>query len=285
MNDEYLIYGETLKSIADSIRSVSSVSTSWTPDEMAAYVLANLVKPTTRQAAKTYTPSTSNQTIPAGTFLTGAATITGEPNYVEGNIRKGTKMWDKTGTLSGIWGVPDAFYGFTAVKSGSFTLNSAFSSDDYVITHGLGVLPRLVLYYTDSIVSSAQGSNARNAIMGMAFATTSESETTKVGSKYCLSSGLYYQFTAYKTSYNYPLFDQYYATTSDSYRSGYSNISIETMYSNAWLSREAYGIGTIHNCSPSSFYLRICYSNEVDGVIQSVYNGFGTKTWKWIVMG
>ena len=285
MNDEYLIYGETLKSIADSIRSVSDVSATWTPDEMAAYILANLVKPTTRQAAKTYTPSTSNQTIPAGTYLTGKATIAGDADLIAANIIKGKNIFNVAGTAAGIWGTPDSFYGFTAVKSGSFTLRSDFSSDDYVITHNLGVLPRLVLYYTDSIVSSAQSSNTRNAVMGMAFATTNESKTEKVGSKYGLSSGLYYQFTAYKTSYSYPLIDQYYATTSDSYRQGYPNISIETMYSNAWLSREAYGIGTIHNCSPSSFYLRICYSYDVDGVIESVYNGFGTKTWKWIVMG
>lgn len=148
MNDEYLIYGETLTAIADAIRSVSSVSTTWTPDEMAAYILANLVKPTTRQAATTYTPGTSNQTIPAGTFLTGAATITGDADLTAANIKKGVDIFGKTGTLSGIWGTPDTFYGFTAVQSGSFTLASRQSG--YTATHNLGIEPKLIIVYTDS---------------------------------------------------------------------------------------------------------------------------------------
>lgn len=145
MNDEYLIYGETLKSIADSIRSVSSVNTTWTPDEMAAYILANLVKPTTRQAAKTYTPGTSNQTIPAGTFLTGAATIAGDADLAAANIVKGKNIFNVAGSASGIWGTPDTFYGFTAVKSGSFTTPASYQSS-YTITHNLGSIPRFIMY-------------------------------------------------------------------------------------------------------------------------------------------
>lgn len=153
MNDEYLIYGETLTAIADSIRSVSSVSTTWTPDEMAAYILANLVKPTSRQAAKTYTPGTSNQTIPAGTFLTGAATIAGDSDLAVGNIKKGVNIFGKTGTLSGIWGDASSF-SFTAVKTGSFTVSDwvAKSNQYYTFTHNLGVKPKLLCYYANGTV-------------------------------------------------------------------------------------------------------------------------------------
>lgn len=150
MNDEYLIYGETLKGIADSIRSVSSVSTTWTPDEMAAYILENLVKPTTRQAAKTYTPSTANQTIPAGTFLTGAATIQGDADWVPGNIKKGVNMWGKTGTLSGAWGEPSNFAGISKVASGSFTLTSTSAKTNYTVTHGLGTIPKIACFMLDT---------------------------------------------------------------------------------------------------------------------------------------
>lgn len=164
MNDEYLIYGETLTSIADAIRDVSSVSTTWTPDEMAAYILANLVKPTSRQAAKTYTPGTSNQTIPAGTFLTGAATIQGDSDLAVGNIKKGVNIFGKTGTLSGIWGTPDTFYGFTKVKSGSLTIASNTDSA-YTITHSLGVLPKLAAFIPDGTIAISGGSTSNNNIL------------------------------------------------------------------------------------------------------------------------
>ncbi len=173
MNDEYLIYGETLKGIADSIRSVSSVSTTWTPDEMAAYILANLVKPTTRQAAKTYTPSTSNQTIPVGTFLTGAATIAGDADLTAANIVKGKNIFNVAGSASGIFGNPSNIYDFTIVKSGSFTTTSSYDTDYYTITHGLGKTPKLMLVYREKFGSI--GTNGSGALF---FELLTENVTT-----------------------------------------------------------------------------------------------------------
>jgi hypothetical protein len=161
---------------------------------MAAYILANLVKPTTRQAAKTYTPSTSNQTIPAGTYLTGKATIAGDADLIAANIIKGKNIFNVAGTAAGIWGVPDTFYGFTAVKSGSFTLSS-LQTANYTVTHNLGIVPKLVMLYTED---ASVTSNVSHNVLGgvMAFQTTSQAQvnTNPTSSGIYMSTGLYYNY-------------------------------------------------------------------------------------------
>ena len=43
-------------------------------------------------------PSTSDQTIAAGQFLTGAQTVKGDPNLQTGNIVEGVSIFGKAGT-------------------------------------------------------------------------------------------------------------------------------------------------------------------------------------------
>lgn len=52
------------------------------------------------QAATTYTPGTSDQTIAANLYLTGAQTIKGDANLVAGNILKDVSIFGVTGTLA-----------------------------------------------------------------------------------------------------------------------------------------------------------------------------------------
>lgn len=52
-------------------------------------------------AAKTYTPGTSNQTIAAGQYLSGAQTIKGDSNLKAANIKKGVSIFGITGTFEG----------------------------------------------------------------------------------------------------------------------------------------------------------------------------------------
>lgn len=54
----------------------------------------------TTKAAATITPGTSNQSIAAGTYLTGAQTISGDPNLVAANIKSGISIFGVAGGLT-----------------------------------------------------------------------------------------------------------------------------------------------------------------------------------------
>lgn len=58
----------------------------------------------TTQAAQTITPTTTNQTIASGKYLTGVQTIVGDANLVAGNIKKNTSIFGVTGTYEGSGG-------------------------------------------------------------------------------------------------------------------------------------------------------------------------------------
>ena len=258
MDDEYLIYGETLETLADAIRSVANDTTKRDPHEMAAYILANLVKPTTRQAAKTYTPSTSNQTIPAGTFLTGAATIQGDADWVESNIKKGVNMWGKTGTLDGIFGTPGTFYGFTKVKSGSFTITQV-STTNYQVTHSLGIAPKLVACISDGTftTSDSGSSSTRNLVGFMGMQTATE---TNLSANTSPASGMY---------------------------------MIARLQTSGWQYNTAvYGSGaTQATYSSSSKNTMLSANNDADFYVTSTYINISTNstvlrkgTYKWIAM-
>lgn len=55
----------------------------------------------TRKAAQTYTPTTTDQTIAAGQYLSGTQTVKGDANLVAGNIKSGVSIFGVTGTHSG----------------------------------------------------------------------------------------------------------------------------------------------------------------------------------------
>lgn len=54
----------------------------------------------TTQGAQTITPSTSDQTIAAGTYLTGAQTISGSANLIASNIKSGVSIFNVQGSLT-----------------------------------------------------------------------------------------------------------------------------------------------------------------------------------------
>lgn len=56
----------------------------------------------TTQAAQTITPSTSDQTIAAGTYLTGSQTIEGDSNLQSAYIKDGISIFGVTGSLTSV---------------------------------------------------------------------------------------------------------------------------------------------------------------------------------------
>ena len=55
----------------------------------------------TVKSAQTYTPTTTDQTIASGKYLTGTQTIKGDVNLVAGNIKKNVSIFGVTGTYEG----------------------------------------------------------------------------------------------------------------------------------------------------------------------------------------
>ena len=69
-------------------------------DIKVAAIPSSYVQPSATKAAATITPSTANQTIAAGTYLTGAQTIAGDADLTAGNIRNGVNIFNVTGTYT-----------------------------------------------------------------------------------------------------------------------------------------------------------------------------------------
>lgn len=67
-----------------------------------AYVNGNKITGTIQsKGAQTYTPKTTNQTIGAGQYLSGAQTILGDPNLVPANIKSGKTIFGVKGSFVG----------------------------------------------------------------------------------------------------------------------------------------------------------------------------------------
>lgn len=103
-----------------------------------------------KKSAATYTPSTSNQAIAAGLYLSGAQTIKGDSNLAEANIRAGKSIFGKAGsfTSDATATAADILEGKTAgvngtMITGSLKPSSGGGGSFYLATSYQGVLTEI----------------------------------------------------------------------------------------------------------------------------------------------
>ena len=92
--------GEAIKPQAKTVTPSESQQTV-SPDSVTVNAISktHVGSGVTKKSAATYTPGTSNQTIGANQYLSGAQTIKGDSNLVAGNIRSGVSIFGVTGTV------------------------------------------------------------------------------------------------------------------------------------------------------------------------------------------
>ena len=96
-----LTTGTNTITLQKTLSVTPQVSAGYVSAGTAGNVLVSLNANVTTKAAATITPTTTNQTIASGTYLTGTQTISGDANLVAGNIKNGTTIFGVTGTYSG----------------------------------------------------------------------------------------------------------------------------------------------------------------------------------------
>jgi hypothetical protein len=136
------------KSVASATQATPSISVdsagkiTASATQTAGYVSAGTktgTKQLTTQAAKTVTPTTSEQTaVASGVYTTGAVKVAGDANLIADNIKEGVSIFGIAGALSSSGGLPD---GIEAIGIGTITL----TSDENIITNPdpLSIPPKL----------------------------------------------------------------------------------------------------------------------------------------------
>ncbi len=181
----------TVEQATPSISVSSSGLITATSTQTEGYVeggMTSATKQLTTQATKTWTPTTKDQTIPSGTYLTGTQTIEGDSNLKAANIKSGVSIFGVNGNMQASIGDMSALYDFSMAKSGIFSISQTCYSE-YTFTHGLGQLPKLILIYSENATTTNASSNGTARIGYFAIRTCNETEF----SSSTTSGGVYLQ--------------------------------------------------------------------------------------------
>lgn len=103
--------------------SPSTAAQTITPDsgyDGLSRVVVNAISPT--KGAQTYTPTTTDQTISSGRWLTGAQTIKGDTNLISSNIKSGVSIFGVSGTAQISKSYGGDYSGSWSVQSDGITL-------------------------------------------------------------------------------------------------------------------------------------------------------------------
>lgn len=133
---------EQKKSVGQTSRAVPSISVSESglitakTQQSAGYVDSGSETATQQldaKSAETFIPTTTDQTIPIGKYLTGVQTIKGDANLLAGNIKEGVTIFGVVGTYAGEDPRPLYTISFSA-NGGTGTMNSAFERQGNIYT-------------------------------------------------------------------------------------------------------------------------------------------------------
>lgn len=103
-----------------------------------------------------YVPSTENQIIEAGQYLTGNQFILGDGNLIAENIKSGVYIYDVMGTYEGGGGgLPSGIY---ALASGEI-IPTQDTTSTLSVTHNLGVAPNFCIWCDTADYSSSPGTS------------------------------------------------------------------------------------------------------------------------------
>lgn len=92
--------GTNTLTLSKTISVTPSVTAGYVSSGTAGNAAVSLTASVTTKGATTYTPTTSDQTIASGTYLTGAQTISGDPNLQSAYIASGVSIFGVAGSLS-----------------------------------------------------------------------------------------------------------------------------------------------------------------------------------------
>ena len=92
--------GTNTLTLSKTVSVTPVVSAGYVSSGTAGNASVSLTASVTTKGATTYTPTTSDQTIAAGTYLTAAQTIKGDRNLIASNIKAGVSIFSVRGSLS-----------------------------------------------------------------------------------------------------------------------------------------------------------------------------------------